>query len=226
MANDKFMIDGVRTMSGWEEYAEGKVGIEAEFGKYCKPGDFVSEDVYDYFLNLMPPIYLKRSYLQVGGEISAAFNRKTQKIEGTYMTFVSTQSKGIYKFLGYCFLESKEDVSVYVYYKSVNEFLKKTYVDRGVLQGLRPKIVCRDGFTLSVQAGDFCDCTPRCNGNDVDYITCEVGYPSEEEELLLPFKSFKDEISTEAIYSYTPVSVIEDVIKKHGGFFIATPQYV
>ena len=56
MANDNFLIDGIRTMSGWEEYAEGKVGIEADFGKYCKPGDFVSQDIYDYFLDILPPV--------------------------------------------------------------------------------------------------------------------------------------------------------------------------
>lgn len=41
----------VKSMDGWKEFQDGK-----DFTDYCNRGDYVSEDVYDYFLNILPPI--------------------------------------------------------------------------------------------------------------------------------------------------------------------------
>jgi hypothetical protein len=206
-------IKDVKSMKGWNEFDNGE---NEEFGDYFKPGDLVTEDVYDYFLDILPPVSFSKDYLQAGGAIMTAFNRKTKRHESTYMTFISTPTKGIYKFCGYCFVGEKEDVR----YESVNDFLKKTYADGVGLCNRRSAIVCKDGFKFSVQAGSFYECVPKLDGKDVEYISCEVGFPTKEEELLMPYREGWHDEPTESIYPYTPISVIEAVIKKHGGYLI------
>ena len=77
------------------------------------------------------------------------------------------------------------------------------------------RIKCNDGFEMSVQVGDGNYCNPRKDNSDF-YLEAEVGYPSEKEELLMPY--IEDESSpTKTVYGYVPLDVIVDVINKHGG---------
>jgi hypothetical protein len=82
--------------------------------------------------------------------------------------------------------------------------------------GLRPEIRCIDGFTMSVQASKGHYCSPRL---DLPYgfTSVEVGYPSEAEELLLPFAD-----GDSGVYGWVPVEVVEQVIEKHGGLEVTT----
>ena len=80
---------------------------------------------------------------------------------------------------------------------------------------MRKKIVCADGFDLSVQASEFHYCSPR--DNDGPYTAVEVGFPSAEEELLLPHMESAGGDPTENVYPWTPVGVVYAVIEKHGG---------
>ena len=85
----------------------------------------------------------------------------------------------------------------------------------------RESIECKDGFIMSVQANQHAYCTPR--ENDCRwYGAVEVGFPSEQEELLMPYiEGGWDEgpINTvyQTVYPYTPAKVVMDVIVKHGG---------
>ena len=72
----------------------------------------------------------------------------------------------------------------------------------------KPAIKCKDGFTMSVQDSEH----HYCNVG----VSSEVGFPSEQEELLMPYVEDKDR-PTETVYAYVPNSIIEKVIKKHGG---------
>ena len=73
---------------------------------------------------------------------------------------------------------------------------------------------------MSVQAGAGLYCEPRANLESGEYTACEVGYPSQKEELLMPY--IEDPTKpTESVYPYVPVEVIEQVIEKHGGWFDA-----
>ena len=91
--------------------------------------------------------------------------------------------------------------------------------DRGFV-----RITCVDGFNFSAQVSDCHYCTPRKNGAEA-YTEVEVGFPSEEDKLLLPYAepswdSETDELyvnATRTVYPYTPASVVVAVIKKHGG---------
>ena len=55
----------IKTIKGWEKYADEHSGENTDWGAYCKPGDIVGEDVYNYFLDILPPRHLSQALLQV-----------------------------------------------------------------------------------------------------------------------------------------------------------------
>ena len=80
---------------------------------------------------------------------------------------------------------------------------------------LNKKIVCADGFTMSVQANENAYCSPRTN-DALLYVEVEIGYPSAEEPLIMPWAENRNQ-PTDTVYGYVPVSVVTNVIAKHGG---------
>lgn len=80
---------------------------------------------------------------------------------------------------------------------------------------LVPQMVCADGFEMSVQAGRTHYCDPRYDG-EREYDSFEVGYPSEQDDLLTPYAEDRRRL-TETVYGYVPADVIDAVIVKHGG---------
>lgn len=130
---------------------------------------------------------------------------------------------------------------------NLNNWLKETvdiddFGTLNIYQKVRPRIVCQDGYSVSVQASEYCYCTPRytqfhakdgwhsINGNYwmvgnqkhiktdewVPYEAVELGYPSEEDELINDYA--EGPYYTDTVYPYTPVEVVEKLIEKHGGF--------
>ena len=110
-------------------------------------------------------------------------------------------------------------------------------------QKVRPRIVCQDGYSLSVQASENHYCQPRytqwqnedgwqvINGNywlssdaprtfETDHFTpyesVELGFPSEPDELINDFA--EGEEYTNTVYGHVPVDIVEKLIEKHGGF--------
>ena len=77
------------------------------------------------------------------------------------------------------------------------------------------EVVCADGFTMSVQASEFNYCHPRVD-NAERYKLVEVGFPSEEEPLLLKWAEIPSK-PKETVYAYVPVEQVTIVIAKHGG---------
>jgi len=80
---------------------------------------------------------------------------------------------------------------------------------------LNKKVICADGFTMSVQANENAYCDPRLS-EQKNYNLVEVGYPSEIEKLILPWAERRDR-PTDTVYAYVPVDVVTNVIVKHGG---------
>jgi len=80
---------------------------------------------------------------------------------------------------------------------------------------LNKKVVCADGFTMSVQAHESAYCEPRLN-KQKNYSLVEVGFPSSEEKLLMPWAEDKNR-PRETVYGYVPVGTVTNVIAKHGG---------
>ena len=83
-------------------------------------------------------------------------------------------------------------------------------------QPARESVICKDGFAMSVQASENHYCSPRENGIAMSYTSVEVGFPSDKEDLLMDWAEDGDK-PTETVYGYVPVSVVIDVIEKHGG---------
>lgn len=206
----------VKTMGGWSKYAsENERGY---FDDYCKPGDLVGEDVYEHFLDLLPPRTLTRDMLQVGEPHSTVVNPENGKYQETYATFIRTGIKGVWEFKGNCFWMRTTDADIYRAYPSIRDFLKETYRVKFGYQVTRPWVTCKDGFKMSVQAGEALYCCPRKNLESGSYVSCEVAFPSAKEDLLMEFAE-DQETPTDTVYPCVPIEIIDEVIKKHGGFF-------
>ena len=80
---------------------------------------------------------------------------------------------------------------------------------------LNEKVVCADGFSMSVQAHAAAYCIPRMTGAPV-YLEVEVGYPNAREELLMEWAEDARK-PTDTVYGFEPVRVVTNVIAKHGG---------
>ena len=77
-----------------------------------------------------------------------------------------------------------------------------------------PQYVAPDGFTVSIQASNTHYCAPRETGLAA-YHSVELGYPSAEEELLLPYAE-DPERPTDTVYGWVPVEVVAAVLTSHG----------
>ena len=104
----------------------------------------------------------------------------------------------------------------------ISEFLKVTQIVVPLAPNYskiktRPHVVCNDGFTMSVQAGYGLYSYPRAN--TLPYSNVEVGFPSENEPLLLEYSDYEGHYSS--VYCYVPVLVIDKIIDKHGGINVA-----
>lgn len=104
---------------------------------------------------------------------------------------------------------------------TVNKFLKgtlkqKTFDELGYkLQEIRPQLVCKDGFKISVQASEGHYCSPRVDG-DVKYNKVELGFPNMEDELIAEYAEDPENL-TETVYGWVPVEIVNKLIEKHGG---------
>ena len=85
-----------------------------------------------------------------------------------------------------------------------------------------PKIVCADGFEMSVQVGFSLYSTPKKVAKR--YSAVEIGFPSEHEPLIEEYaetfyKEDGEDVTdyTDTVYPYVPVRIVDKVLKKHGG---------
>jgi len=79
------------------------------------------------------------------------------------------------------------------------------------------KVVCADGFSMSVQASETHYCEPRVD-NAKSYTSVEVGYPTRYEPLLIEWMEAVDDYeATTTVYGYVPSQRVALVCAKHGG---------
>lgn len=199
----------IKTLKGREE-------SEKNWDDFCKPGELVDEDVYWYFLNILPPRNMGAGYLQVGEPHDSRPNPRTGRYMMTYTTFTKVEDK-VWRYCGNCFPGEYVDTEYKPTYSSIKEFLRDTYGIKDGMQRRRPRVRCRDGFEMSVQAGTMLYSIPRLNLSDGEYTACEIGFPNREEELIEQYAENLEDL-TETVYAYVPIEVIGEVIKKHGGF--------
>lgn len=77
-----------------------------------------------------------------------------------------------------------------------------------------PRIVCKDGFSLSVQASSAHYCCPR--DNSAPYTEVEVGYPSDVPHGIMQYCEDSDS-PTSTVYAFVPIEKVEALITLHGG---------
>ena len=80
-----------------------------------------------------------------------------------------------------------------------------------------PRITCKDGFTISVQAHDGSYCQRNTEGK---LITVECGFPTWTPGTSV-FRNYAElcgtDDYTETVYPYTPVEVVQAELDAHGG---------
>ena len=91
----------------------------------------------------------------------------------------------------------------------VTERMHAKYLDRV------PRVVCADGFSMSVQADEFTYCSPRDSVGP--WHSVEIGFPSERVEKLMEWAE-DDDKPTETVYGWVPLEVVAEVVEDHGGF--------
>lgn len=103
---------------------------------------------------------------------------------------------------------------------TVHEFLKESYdaneferVATGRMK--RPRVKCKDGFEISIQASFSHYCNPRKTFTG-PYDEVELGFPSEADSLIDDYAEDMDE-PTVTVYGYVPIDIVEKLIEKHGG---------
>ena len=76
------------------------------------------------------------------------------------------------------------------------------------------RVVCEDGFNVSIQASETQYCCPR--NNEGPYIEVELGFPSHEESMIMAWAEDRQN-PTGTVYGYVPSTVVLEMLLKHGG---------
>lgn len=93
------------------------------------------------------------------------------------------------------------------------EFLKSTDTDR---YGVRPRAICKDGFSISIQCSNRHCCWPK--PTDIHSVannleTVELGWPNTGGKELDSINQYFDA----GVYLYVPIELVEKLIQTHGG---------
>lgn len=81
---------------------------------------------------------------------------------------------------------------------------------------MRPRVVCRDGFSVSIQADKHRCCEPRGNKFDGSYTHVELISSSKADDLISEYAVDKKN-PTDTVYPYVPIRIVDKLLEKHGG---------
>lgn len=84
-----------------------------------------------------------------------------------------------------------------------------------------PRVVCLDGFSISIQANRFAYCTPR--EDEGPYSSVECGFPSDRPGSELLEYAEQKEDPTGTVYGYVPLEVVRSELLSHGGPILLHP---
>lgn len=119
-----------------------------------------------------------------------------------------TTNLTIYEWMSLTYVSSLEACGIdlsHIHETAYLQFSKSSVVEWAYTN--KPVIVCKDGFSMSVQGGFGKYSEPRYIVEM--YKSMEIGFPSEKEELL----DMDDDVK-----GYVDVKLIQQIIEKHGGF--------
>lgn len=77
------------------------------------------------------------------------------------------------------------------------------------------RVVCADGFSISIQASSFNYCSPR-EDDAVAYESVELGFPNRPDPFILAYAEEQGNW-TETVYGYVPAHVVRKMIAAHNG---------
>lgn len=119
------ITDGVKvkTMDSW--YKSG-----LNFDDYCFPGDIVSPDIVDEFVNCVPPVLVRSDCTQAGEEHSSEPDGS-----GAYRPIFTTFHRiggGLWKFDGYwCYNENRNRVEKIFQQRKIEELIAEARREAG-----------------------------------------------------------------------------------------------
>lgn len=87
----------------------------------------------------------------------------------------------------------------------------------GTHYGHIPRVVCKDGFSISVQASGSHYSSPKEFLSINGWTKVELGYPSEPIPELAEHADGQDPDATEGIWAYTPIEAVEKLLDSHSG---------
>ena len=99
-----------------------------------------------------------------------------------------------------------------------------------MIQAARPRMILNSGLSMSVQASEHHYSSPRETGRHIWYEAVEIGFPSEFEPLLEPFKEdygitdAEIEPFTGSVFPYVPSVVLQEILDRHGGISPDSPS--
>lgn len=81
---------------------------------------------------------------------------------------------------------------------------------------LIPRMICMDGFSLSVQASEIHGCLPQRRDGPYSHVECAC--PSEAVPALMPYILEEEGVSpVQSVYRRVPVDLVQAVLNSHGG---------
>lgn len=108
---------------------------------------------------------------------------------------------------------------------SFNGFLTVTDFGIDTWHLRRPRVVCADGYTISIQRSyyHYCDLGMEYTKmdtisypDDISKTSYELGYPSREDDLIMEYAETPD-YPTGTVYGFVPYDVVVNLLEKHGG---------
>lgn len=106
-----------------------------------------------------------------------------------------------------------------------SDFVKLLRLETPYIQ-IRPRIICSDGFSVSIQASCFHYCIPRNNLGP--YTHFELGFPSEIVDDWIPYceGSAESEDPREMVYPRVPIHLIVNELKLRGDVELISNDFV
>ena len=77
------------------------------------------------------------------------------------------------------------------------------------------RVVCTDGFSVSIQASKTNYCDPRADHPEA-YTSLELGFPSRSDDIIKEFAENERDL-TGTVYGYVPVAEVYLLLTAHGG---------
>ena len=99
---------------------------------------------------------------------------------------------------------------------SALQFMNLTANDDGDEYLLRPRALCADGFSISIQGGNrFHYCQPRklCR----IFESVELGFPNQVDDSIMRYIDGPESNPLESAYGYVPIEIVDALVAKHGG---------